>query len=70
MAGARKRITILTSKVARKFREDSGIVRMDWPSCSPDLNPIENIWTWIEHQIELSTPSSLIELETILKGIN
>ena len=32
-----------TSKVVKGFMQDRDISRMDWPACSPDMNPIENI---------------------------
>ena len=55
-----------TSKVAKGFMQDRGISRMDWPACSPDMNPIENIWSWIKRKIDLKSPRNLIELAEVL----
>lgn len=32
-----------TSRIAKAFLAENVPELMDWPSCSPDLNPIENI---------------------------
>lgn len=36
---------------------------MDWPSRSPDLNPIENLWHYIKVRVRDTKPNNLIELE-------
>ena len=36
-------------KVQQVFR-DNGVVVLDWPGNSPDLNPIENLWAIIKQK--------------------
>ncbi len=40
---------------------------MDWPSNSPDLNPIENLWAIVKRNVELRQPKNLSELERFLE---
>ena len=38
------------------FLARSGVVRMDWPACSPNLNPIEKFWDHLERQVQENHP--------------
>lgn len=43
--------SIHASKETSKWLKDSGLKVMDWPACSPDLNPIENVWGYMARKL-------------------
>jgi transposase len=55
-----------TSRIAREFLDNNVPEVMDWPSNSPDLNPIENLWAIVKRNVELRRPRNLSELEVFL----
>jgi transposase len=57
------------SKVAMAARENAKIVVLDWPSQSPDLSPIENLWSEMKMMVRRRTPppSNIKVLEKYVK---
>jgi hypothetical protein len=52
-----------TSTLARQWRENKGVQKIDWPSMSPDLAPIENVWQLLKMKLrrkKLKTYQSLV----------
>lgn len=40
-----------TARVTTDFLNQLGVTRMNWPACSPDLNPIENLWGFMTQKV-------------------
>mmetsp|Transcript_5283 Transcript_5283/g.8721 ORF Transcript_5283/g.8721 Transcript_5283/m.8721 type:complete len:98 (-) Transcript_5283:86-379(-) len=56
-----------TARVVKQWWADQQLPRMDWPSQSPDLNPIENLWACLDRAAKDRQPSNDEELYTTLR---
>jgi len=56
-----------TSRVAKNFLQENVPAVMDWPSNSPDLNPIENLWGIVKRNVEMRRPDNIDQLEQFMK---
>jgi hypothetical protein len=55
------------SKKAQNWKVDNQINRLSWPSQSPDLNPMENVWAVLKANVSKYKPASAKELVRVIK---
>ena len=41
----------------------------DWPPQSADLNPIENVWAWMEHKLSMTDYADLNDFEAKIREV-
>jgi hypothetical protein len=51
----------------QEWLQDKTLNVPEWPSQSPDLNPIKHLWRDLKIAVQQCSPSNLTELERICK---
>ncbi len=56
-----------TAAVTTAWLRSRRVRVLNWPACSPDLSPTENIWHIIKRKIPQRWPQTLQQLETYIR---
>lgn len=56
-----------TAKIVQEYFKKNKISILDWPAQSPDLNPIEHLWSVLKKKVSERHPSNLANLKQIIQ---
>ena len=55
------------SKIVKQFFTENHVKILDWHGNSPDLNPIENLWSKMKNLVSKKQPGSSSKLKSLKK---
>jgi transposase len=56
-------------KLVKTYLQSAKIKLLDWPGNSPDLNPIENLWSYMKDKVAEKRPSNAQDLRSVIEKI-
>jgi len=56
-----------TCAIARQYFDTEKIAKLDWPSQSSDLNPIEHLWSILDDKIPMSLRTNMKRFWTAMR---
>lgn len=56
-----------TSKLVANWFRQKKVTVLEWPAQSPDLNPIEHLWSILKKKVQEQNPSNINNLKEIIK---
>ncbi len=57
-----------TAKGTKSWFNDHDVTLLDWPANSPDLNPIENLWSIVKRKMRDTRPNNADDLKAAIKA--
>jgi len=54
------------SNYSRTWKSNHAIVTLAWPSLSPNMNPIENLWSLLKKKVTQRRPKTLEDLLNVI----
>jgi len=57
------------SKLCRAWKDENNVTTMEWPAMSPDVNPIESVWSYMKIKLKRKPVYTVKQLSIQIKKI-